>query len=291
MGGLNEVYSYEYFLEVAEKMSFTAASKSLFLSQPALSKQISLLEEELGVKLFHRLNKKIELTQAGRQFKKDLLEISVMMEKAKKNAKKAGEKEELSIHVECFDGMVMEDFFPKFLEILQRVSPQGDIKIGRKAFDQLRAALQEDKADIIITLDFELPDLHEYHCKKLQERKTALIYSNAIFSEKKEIVTFEDFFDKRLIVINPDVSTGCYKQALAMAEKIGVKKPAVDIVDNFQTAITYLEMGYGYLFLAEEVTKKYDFLKKLEMPFEKKTDVVAVWKRDRKLISEIMDNY
>jgi hypothetical protein len=135
-----------------------------------------------------------------------------------------------------------------------------------------------------------LPDLHEYHCKKLQERKTALIYSNAIFSEKKEIVTFEDFFDKRLIVINPDVSTGCYKQALAMAEKIGVKKPAVDIVDNFQTAITYLEMGYGYLFLAEEVTKKYDFLKKLEMLLRKKQMLLRLEKRS-KVISEIMDNY
>lgn len=41
----------EYFLAIAEKLNFTAAAKSLFVSQPALSKQIALLEEELDTKL------------------------------------------------------------------------------------------------------------------------------------------------------------------------------------------------------------------------------------------------
>ncbi|MEY8352357.1 LysR family transcriptional regulator [Lachnospiraceae bacterium 54-53] len=54
-----------YFTVVAESGSFTAAAKKLGLSQPPLSKQIMLLEEELGVKLFERGSRKTELTEAG----------------------------------------------------------------------------------------------------------------------------------------------------------------------------------------------------------------------------------
>lgn len=54
-----------YFTVIAETESFTAAAKKLGLSQPPLSKQIMLLEEELGVKLFKRGSRKTELTEAG----------------------------------------------------------------------------------------------------------------------------------------------------------------------------------------------------------------------------------
>lgn len=54
-----------YFLVIAETGSFTSAAKKLGLSQPPLSKQIMLLEEELRVKLFERGSRKTELTEAG----------------------------------------------------------------------------------------------------------------------------------------------------------------------------------------------------------------------------------
>lgn len=54
-----------YFTVIAESGSFTAAAKKLRLSQPPLSKQIMLLEEDLGIKLFERGSRKTELTEAG----------------------------------------------------------------------------------------------------------------------------------------------------------------------------------------------------------------------------------
>ena len=55
----------DYFMAVATNLSFTKTSEELFVSQPAISKQISLMEKELGVKLFIRNNKKTTLTKAG----------------------------------------------------------------------------------------------------------------------------------------------------------------------------------------------------------------------------------
>ena len=54
-----------YFTVIAETGSFTAAARQLELSQPPLSKQIMLLEEELGVQLMERSSRKVELTETG----------------------------------------------------------------------------------------------------------------------------------------------------------------------------------------------------------------------------------
>src|SRR5438552_600736 len=58
----------EYVLAVVERGSFTKAAASMQVSQPSLSDGIRRLESELGVRLFHRLGRRVELTDAGRAF-------------------------------------------------------------------------------------------------------------------------------------------------------------------------------------------------------------------------------
>ncbi|MCK5662421.1 MAG: LysR family transcriptional regulator [Thiotrichaceae bacterium] len=63
-----DIPSIETFLIVANKQSFSLAAEKLFLTQPAISKRIAALENELNYKLFDRIRKKIILTQAGKLF-------------------------------------------------------------------------------------------------------------------------------------------------------------------------------------------------------------------------------
>ena len=57
----------EYFAAVAEARSISGASRELHVAQPPISRQLALLEDELGVTLFLRNNKGVELTEAGRR--------------------------------------------------------------------------------------------------------------------------------------------------------------------------------------------------------------------------------
>lgn len=75
------LHQIQYFKEIANCGTFSKAANNLFVAQPTLSQQISLLEDELGVSLFNRLPRSAELTSAGKHFlvhaDKILNEISV----------------------------------------------------------------------------------------------------------------------------------------------------------------------------------------------------------------------
>lgn len=60
-----EFHQLRYFVAAAEEMSMSRAAERVHVSQPALSRQIALLEEEIGVLLFDRIRKRIHLTEAG----------------------------------------------------------------------------------------------------------------------------------------------------------------------------------------------------------------------------------
>src|SRR5258705_9624976 len=63
------------FVRVIEKGSFSAVAKERGIGQPAVSKQISGLEDELGTELIHRTSRSIALTEAGREFYESSLRI------------------------------------------------------------------------------------------------------------------------------------------------------------------------------------------------------------------------
>ena len=76
----------EYFVAVAETLSFTRASELCHVAQPAISQQIQSLEKELGFSLFARSTKGVELTPAGRQYYQDVSGVLAALQRADRHA-------------------------------------------------------------------------------------------------------------------------------------------------------------------------------------------------------------
>ena len=109
-----ELRHLRYFLAVAEELHFRKAAEKLFISQPGLSRQIKLIEEELGVILFERHNRKVVLTKVGAylkgEFELQLKTLSHTLENAK--LLHDGKKGALKIG---YVGSAMQDVIPNLL--------------------------------------------------------------------------------------------------------------------------------------------------------------------------------
>ena len=80
-----ELRVLNYFLAVAREENFTKAANVLHITQPTLSRQISDLEDELGVKLFIRSSHNIILTEEGMMLKRRAQEMLSLAEKTKRD--------------------------------------------------------------------------------------------------------------------------------------------------------------------------------------------------------------
>lgn len=67
----------EYFLVLAEKLNYTKAAAELFISPQALTKQIVVLEEELGAQLFERTTRSVKLTKIGEVCKAEYSKVKL----------------------------------------------------------------------------------------------------------------------------------------------------------------------------------------------------------------------
>ena len=85
-----EMRQLRYFVALAEELNFGRAANRLHISQPPLTRQIQQLEEELGVRLFLRTPKGVELTTAGTLLLEDAANILALMQRAQERTQLAG---------------------------------------------------------------------------------------------------------------------------------------------------------------------------------------------------------
>ena len=85
-----ELRQLKYFIAVAEELNFGRAAERVYLSQPALSQQISKLEQELEVALFHRTKRRVELTEAGKALLEGARQALLQIEQTVRTVREAG---------------------------------------------------------------------------------------------------------------------------------------------------------------------------------------------------------
>jgi len=142
-----EIRQIRYFVVLAETLHFGKAATLLHISQPPLSRQIALLEEDLGVVLLDRTSRKVRLAPAGLRFYEDARLILATMDKARSHARAADLGEE---------GTLMAGFMfaaaHSIVPILTRgyisAYPRVELKLSESIPTQLVADIRAGTADI-----------------------------------------------------------------------------------------------------------------------------------------------
>ena len=96
-----EIRVLRYFLAVAREESITRAAEVLHITQPTLSRQLSQLEEQTGVKLFIRGTRKIKLTNEGNLLRRRAEEILELVDKTERALREEEEQVEGAVAIGC----------------------------------------------------------------------------------------------------------------------------------------------------------------------------------------------
>ena len=175
----------EIIRAIADTGSFTAAGEKLHVSQSAISRQILLLEAELGEPVFHRIGRRIKITPAG----ESLLQLShrVFQDVQDTVAQVTEKQESLRGTMRLVGGMTVCLYvFPSLLAEVRRTHPHLDLKITVGSGERSIALLRSGSGDLgLVTLPVDAADLEAVPV--LEEELLLVTYPSHPLAQKREI--------------------------------------------------------------------------------------------------------
>jgi DNA-binding transcriptional LysR family regulator len=187
----------EIIRAIADTGSFTAAGDKLHVSQSAISRQILLLEEELGEPVFHRIGRRIRITPAG----ESLLQLShrVFQDLQDTVSGISDQRESLKGTMRLVGGMTVCLYvFPALLAEVRRIHPNLDLKITVGSAERSIAMLRSGAGDLgLLTLPVEASDL--VAVPVLQEELLLITYPAHPLARKRPITAAD--LDKQDFVL------------------------------------------------------------------------------------------
>src|SRR5690606_38502862 len=142
-----ELRQIRYFQCVARELRFTKAARLLHIAQPPLSRQIKMLEEELGVAVFERLGRGIVLTDAGRYFLDQTEKMTQRLEETINATRRIGKNDRIWFGV-GFVPSTLYGHMPALIRQLRQLNTQVEIGLVEMTTLQQFEALKSGRIDI-----------------------------------------------------------------------------------------------------------------------------------------------
>lgn len=277
----------DYFLTAAEVLNFTDAAKLLYISQPALSKQIHVLEQELGFPLFVRSKRHVALTPEGASLYRDWNNLSKGMEASIYNAKVINNQFSGTLSIGCSDTFDYSDVLPCVIREYVAHYPHIETNIESHSFKTLREGLMDDAFDLILTPYFELDGLPDVNWMKIKDIPLSIIVPTSNPLSMQDNVSFHDLKQERFILISPKDSIGGTERTRALCRRCGFRLENARYVPNVTSMELAVKNGLGVAVCNSKLFENDTDTCKI-YPLDVYPDdsfLVAVWKKHRQSIS------
>jgi DNA-binding transcriptional LysR family regulator len=237
-----ELRHLRYFMAVAEELNFSRAAERLHIAQPPLSQQIRDLEMEMGVTLFDRTKRRVELTAAGRVFVEKIQQVFGQIEQAVEAAQRAS-RGEIGCLSLGFNSSATYSVLPTLLNAFRERCPEVILDLHELTTQQQLIHLQQQQIDAcILYLPIDLEELEVISV--LQEGMAIAIPSS------HPLATFTQVsiraFSQELFVLPPArLGSGLYNQIMQFFQQTGFSPIAVQEATQLQTSISLVAGGVG----------------------------------------------
>ncbi|MCO7176093.1 acetoin biosynthesis transcriptional regulator AlsR [Sporolactobacillus kofuensis] len=237
-----ELRHFIYFITVAEELHFGRAATRLQMTQPPLSKQIQQFEEEIGVALFKRNKRHVELTTAGEFFLPEAREVVAQVHQAVDTAQRA-HRGEFGRLVIGFVGSATYDILPSIIREYRRIFPHVSIKLHELSTPDQVAALLGDRIDIGLLHPPVGSSLIE--TTPIERGYAALSLPKNHPLAKKEKIQIEDLRDVPFILASRDIWPGLYDEFLSLFKNVDFTPKIVQEATEYQMVVGLVSAGIG----------------------------------------------
>lgn len=269
-----------YFLAVARHLNFTEAAKSLYVSQPSLSKQIALLENEIGVQLFLRTKRSVRLTSAGVVLYNELSDIVETIDKAIEKSRNTNVTYEGTVNIGCLEAMDINLFLFNSIEYFKSLYPNISFVIERHTFKTLREKLVNGNLDMILTLSFEMDDSLELLSRTIYETNSCILMPATHPKAKNKDLTLKDLKEEKFVLISREESPHGFDSVVALCKANGFTPKIVKQVPNAESLLLCVESGLG-ISIVDTNVRIYDQSKLKKINLENDyISVVMAWKKE-----------
>ncbi len=241
-----ELRHLRYVVTVADTLHFGRAAERLHLSQPPLSQQIRQLETELGVSLFHRTKRHVELTDAGKLFVEEARVILAHAAHASNLALRVnqGEVGQLTI------GAAGPADAPIFVEILRafaRRHPQIRMVVRNMGSAEQARAISEGRLHVgFVALPIDEPDLAT---QVVLRRPLLIALPRHHPLAARSRVPLHALANEPHIMFARRMGPRLYDAVLAACREAGFTMHIAHEVDNLHTACALVDAGLGVCFV------------------------------------------
>ena len=241
----------ESFLVLARRLNFTQAAEDLFISQPALSRMISALEQELGIQLFYRSSRSVSLTPAGRAFAKECPRILDSYRSGVDAALLAQQGFRGRITV----GILRDTFDASAVKLYQRMRaeyPQIHLVYQEFSHSDLIRTLMAGEVDAVINIGEALPPEEVESIVLRRDRQCAVVPVNSPLARMRSL-RMEDLKDEEFVVMSRTSSLPGYGLLWKMAADAGFTPKVAAEANYVPSLLMLVACGVGVSTLTDNL--------------------------------------
>lgn len=199
-----DIRHLEYFSEVAKHLSFTKAASSLHVSQPSISKAIKSIEDELGVPLFYRSSKQLELTDAGKAVLVNAKNVLVAFRNLTSELSDVMELKKGEIRI-GIPPIIGASFFSKLISQFKEQYPSVQITLTEVGTKSIKQGVEEGALDIGLICNVPVHS-DSFEIIKLSTDPLMLIVHKAHPLAEKSSLQISDLENEAFIIYRRDFS-------------------------------------------------------------------------------------
>lgn len=247
-----ELRHLRYFIAVALEENVSKAALKLRVSQPALSRQIRDLEDELGFDLLERSAKSVRLTEAGHTFLDEASEVLERLEEGIEKAKSIASKDEPELWVGYAPSLTPR-LLPGILREFKKTQPEVKVKLRDLSTEEMRLQLREGKLNFALGTPPPKTKLQGLKYQELLQERIMLATSPNHNYANWKAVPITELTKGELVIFEKDSYPDYFDMISRVFEPAGPSPRKAEEVDSVASLISAVEAGNKTAIVTESI--------------------------------------